>query len=108
MSLDLPINFLYRSNGFFVGGGPNIGFNLSGKEKSDDPTEGGDIQFGSGAGEIKRIDFGLNALAGYQLKNGLFFSTNYTLGVSNWRNAAPTWRNNILGVSIGYMLKGKK
>lgn len=109
VSLDLPINFLYRSNGFFVGGGPNIGFNLSGKVKSDEPGESGDIKFGSDPGQIKRIDFGVNALAGYQLKSGLFFSANYTLGVSNWSNVSgDTWRNNILGVSIGYMLKGKK
>lgn len=108
-SLDLPINFLYRSKGFFVGGGPNLGFNLSGKVKSDEAGEGGDIEFGTDPGQIKRFDFGVNALAGYQWKSGLFFSANYTLGVANWSNVSgSTWRNNILGVSLGYMLKGKK
>lgn len=108
-SIDLPINFLYRTNGFFVGGGPSIGFNVAGKLKSDEAGEGGDFEFGSDPGQIKRLDLGLNALAGYQLKNGLFFSANYTLGVSNWSNTSgDTWRNNLLGISIGYMFKSKK
>jgi hypothetical protein len=33
---------------------------------------------------------------------------NYTLGLSNWQNTdVLTWRNNILGVSVGYFFKTK-
>ncbi|MFN5134701.1 MAG: PorT family protein, partial [Chitinophagaceae bacterium] len=64
---------------------------------------------GSGDGEIRRIDLGVNVLAGYELKNGLFFSANYTRGLTNWLNVSTdTWRNNLLGVSVGYFFGKKK
>jgi len=110
-SLEIPLNFVYKADskgGFFAGAGPVIGYNLSGKEKAHDESES--IEFGSEIGKITRMDLGANALVGYQLKNGLFFSANYTLGVTNWsNNSNATWRNNILGLSVGYFFnKAKK
>ncbi len=114
-SLELPVNLVYRSAGksgsFFIGGGPSLGFNLSGKVwETDEADQKTDIEFGSNAGEIRRADIGFNALAGYELTNGLFFSVNYTRGISNWVNVSgESWRNNLLGVSVGYFFgKGKK
>lgn len=113
-SIELPLNLLYRSGNksgsFFIGGGPSIGYNLSGSlEATDDPNENFDFEFGSGDGEIRRIDLGVNVLAGYELKNGLFFSANYTRGLTNWLNVSTsTWRNNNLGVSVGYFFGKKK
>jgi len=106
-SLEIPLNFTYRKNaakGVFLGFGPSLGYNLSGKVKGDHDSE--DIEFGSGDGEIKRVDLGLNALLGYQFSNKYFVSTNYTSGLSNWSNDSnSTWRNNIFGISIGLFLK---
>lgn len=106
-SLDIPVNLVYKSNGFFVGGGPNLGINLSGKlEAEDDPSENTEFEFGSEAGQIKRINFGVNLLTGYRLKNGLFFSGNYLAGISNWSNSSEDkWRNNLFGISVGFMFK---
>lgn len=110
-SLEIPLNFVYRPDnkaGFFAGAGPVLGYNLSGKEKAHDESEA--IEFGTEAGKIKRFDLGANALVGYQLSNGVFFSANYTLGFTNWNNVeTPTWRNNMLAVSVGYFFnKAKK
>jgi hypothetical protein len=106
-SLEIPLNFTYKKNaskGVFLGVGPSLGYNLSGKVKGDHDSE--DIVFGSGDGEIKRLDLGLNALIGYQFSNKYFVSTNYSSGLSNWSNESnSTWKNNIVGISVGFFLK---
>lgn len=106
-SIEIPLNFVYKAGekgGFFAGAGPVLGYNLGGKIKEDDASE--KIEFGSGAGQITRADLGANALVGYRLSSGLFFSANYTLGLSNWsNNTSATWRNNIFGISVGYFFK---
>ena len=106
-SLEIPLNFTYKKNaskGVFLGVGPSLGYNLSGKVKGDHDSE--DIVFGSGEGEIKRLDLGLNALIGYQFSNKYFVSTNYSSGLSNWSNESnSTWKNNIVGISVGFFLK---
>jgi hypothetical protein len=108
-SIEIPLNVVYRiknDNGFFVGAGPVLGYNLSGKEKGHDESK--NIELGTKADQIKRFDIGASASVGYQLKNNLFFSVNYTLGLSNWSNAPKTtWTNNILGVSVGYFFSKK-
>lgn len=108
-SLELPLNVVYKkeaSKGFFFGFGPSFGYNLSGKIKEDHDSE--DIQFGNKEGEIKRFDVGMNALVGYQFSNRFFVSSNYALGLSNWNNTnTSTWRNNLLGISVGYFLNKK-
>jgi hypothetical protein len=106
-SLEIPLNFTYKKNaskGVFLGVGPSLGYNLSGKVKGDHDSE--DIVFGSGNGEIKRLDLGLNAIFGYQFSNKYFVSTNYSSGFSNWSNESnSTWKNNIVGISVGFFLK---
>jgi hypothetical protein len=109
--LDIPVNALYRSNnGFFIGAGPNFGFNLSGGLRAhDDPDENFDFTFGKNPGQIKKMDLGLNFLTGYELKNGLFISANYLAGLTNLSNVPnETWRNNLLNVSLGYSFGGAK
>lgn len=106
-SLELPLNFVYRKSsakGVFVGMGPSLGYNLNGKIKEEGESE--DIEFGSKEGQIKRFDVGLNALLGYKFTQRYFVSTNYSLGLSNWTNtSSSTWKNNIAGISIGYLFK---
>lgn len=107
-SLELPLNFVYGKNsskGVFVGMGPSLGYNLNGKIKGHD-EDPENIEFGSGEGQIKRFDIGLNAILGYQFSNKYFVSTNYSSGLSNWsNNSNATWKNNILGISVGFFLK---
>lgn len=102
-ALDLPINLLYKTpigiGKFFVGGGPNIGLNLSAKDKAHNET----IKIGNSADAIKALDLGVNVTTGVELKNKLFFGVNYNYGLSNLSNVNNlTQRSNVLGVSVGY------
>jgi hypothetical protein len=113
-SLEIPLNLVYRTAGsekgrFFFGGGPNVGYNLNGKVvASDDPDETTDFEFGSAAGQIRRMDLGLNFLAGYETSRGFFVSANYNRGLTNWLNSDDSWRNHIFAVSIGWLLYNKQ
>ncbi|HMR91871.1 MAG TPA: porin family protein [Chitinophagaceae bacterium] len=104
-SADLPINFLYKNNGFFAGAGPNLSYGISGKIKAEDETI--DV-YSDEAGEIplKRFEMGANLLMGYQFAKGVSISANYTLGVSNILNVDDPGdskvNNNYLGLSIGF------
>jgi len=119
--LELPVNFMYKhevgAGSIFVGAGPYLGFGLSGKVKAGD--EDADVKFdGKKSSEIdanddaamhlKRIDAGANFLAGYELKNGLLFGVNYSLGLTNLDPDGSKSKNNYFGVSVGYLFKTKK
>ncbi|MFM8709988.1 MAG: outer membrane beta-barrel protein [Sphingomonadales bacterium] len=103
-ALDIPLQLLYRTKGgWFIGGGPNLGFNLSAKNVYLGQTK--EITLGNEAGQVKAFDFGVTATGGYQSKTGLVLSINYVKGLTNLSNEANAeWRNNVLGFTLGYML----
>lgn len=102
LSLDIPLNLLYKSDGFFVGGGPNLGFNLDANYKQNGSVT--DIGIGNGDSEFKRFDFGLHFMAGYESEAGFIIGLNYLRGVSNLRNSSNhDWRNHVFSVSVGYL-----
>ena len=102
ISLDIPLNLLFKSEGFFIGGGPNLGFNLDTNYKQNGSVT--DIGIGSGDNEFKRFDFGLHFMAGYESEAGFLIGVNYLRGVTNLRNAANhDWRNHVFSVSVGYL-----
>lgn len=110
MTLDIPVNAVAKfpagTGNFFLGAGPYVGFGLSGKFKGDDEQGKfeNDIEFGSDK-DLKRTDFGINFLAGYQLSNGFQINAGYGLGLTN---LAPTDRgsikNRVWSVGIGFGL----
>ncbi len=110
--IELPLNLLYRNNGFFIGGGPSIAIGISGKLKVSDGSNKSDekVKFGSSDNDdLKAFDFGINALTGYQFKSGFFIAVNYNLGISNL--AAGSVSDDILksryaGIRMGYLLGG--
>ena len=106
---DIPMNlFLNTKSGLFVGTGLNFGYNLSGKlDAEDDPDENYSFEFGKGK-DFFRSDLGLNFLAGYQTKSGLFLSANSLVGLKDLKPGPETWKNNLFSVSIGYMLNSSK
>ncbi|GAA4185370.1 MULTISPECIES: porin family protein [Sphingobacterium] len=117
MSLDIPVNLVAKlptggSGNFFIGAGPYVGFALSGKNKFEGnlgdsglKTEE-DVKFGSGDGdELKRTDFGVNFLAGYQLTNGFQINAGYGLGLTNLApNSNFTTKNRVWSIGIGFGL----
>lgn len=92
MYLEIPINAVFNFNGFYFGAGPYLSYAISGKSKykgtvtgEPDENKEEDIKIGNNKDEdqIKPLDFGVNAMAGYKLPNGLNFGLNYGLGLSN-------------------------
>lgn len=106
--VELPLNFVYTSGGFFGGVGPNIAFGVGGKQKQtgepdvtvkfDGKANGSDADT-----HLKALDFGGQAIAGYRLQSGLFFNAHYNLGFSNISpDNGLTVKNNYFGFGVGY------
>jgi hypothetical protein len=116
MSVDVPIDLLYHSNGFFIGAGPNFSYGLSSKYKPFDNTQD-DVDLykaeGSNNAPFKRFEFGANAVMGFQFPSGLTITTNYTRGFNNIADKDAigentTFNTKQFGVSIGYLFNSKK
>lgn len=118
-TIEVPLNLLYNSNGeagnFFIGAGPSLGFNISGKLKYDDGTDTfkEDVEIGNDPDNdfIKGLDLGANVLAGYQFPNGLFISANYNLGLNNLFPGGSddgTLKSRYFGFKLGWMLMKSK
>lgn len=115
MSLDIPVNLVAKlptggSGNFFIGAGPYVGFGLSGKRKGevfDGAVQGDrDLNFGSNENDdLKRTDFGINFLAGYQLTNGFQINAGYGLGLTNLAPASGDMaKNRVWSIGIGFGL----
>ncbi|TJZ54824.1 PorT family protein [Sphingobacterium olei] len=116
MSIEIPVNAVYwiptgASGSVFLGAGPYVGFNVSGKQKyegnvGDWGAEGeSDIDFGSGDNEMKVIDAGANFLAGYKFGNGFLINAGYGLGLSNLSNNSNSdnkFSNRVLSFGVGF------
>lgn len=117
-SIDLPINALYRHNGFFIGAGPNLSYGVSAKLKpydtGDEDVDLYEEQPGDTEPPFNRFEVGVNALMGYQFPSGLTLGANFTRGFSNILNDEDGFigtNTNIstryIGFSIGYMFAKK-
>jgi hypothetical protein len=95
--------------------GPYLGIGLSGKNKYE-ITEAGEtrtgennISWGSSENDYKRLDFGLTAGTGVEIKSfqiGIF----YSLGLANilhYSENGSKFSNRVLGISIGYKFARK-
>ncbi|TDS12456.1 porin family protein [Sphingobacterium paludis] len=112
MSIEIPVNAVYwipaGSGNVFLGAGPYIGFNVSGKEKNRGETEFGsgdietDINFGGADDEMKVIDAGANFMAGYKLSNGFLINAGYGLGLTSLYNTENKRSNRVLSFGVGF------
>ncbi|WP_164123699.1 MULTISPECIES: outer membrane beta-barrel protein [Sphingobacterium] len=106
MSIEIPVNAVYyiptgASGSVFIGAGPYVGFNVSGKNKVGDVKT--DIKFGSNADETKVVDYGANFQLGYKLSNGFLINGGYGLGLGNMSNVdGLKVKNNVFSVGIGF------
>jgi hypothetical protein len=122
--VEVPVNFLFKptlgSGKLLLGVGPYLGIAVGGKVK----TEGDDVDIefkndldAKDAGDFlagekwfqKRLDFGGNLLAGYELSNKLSFQLNAQLGMSNLfpkfggeKPEKTKMKNTGFGISVGY------
>jgi len=132
MYIELPVNLVFRlplevaQTNFFVGAGPYIAMGVAGKRKiegkygglsysskeniqfsNDDPTTFNNDE-GAGLGVMRRFDYGLNATAGFELRNVLL-SVNYGYGLAKLQSGSNSSADNnnkhrVLGLSIGFKL----
>jgi Outer membrane protein beta-barrel domain len=109
-TIEVPVNFLYNSKGFFIGAGPSVAFAVSGKAKANDVSV--KLHFGKGDDDVmKRFDFGASIQSGYQSPGGFLVMANFNQGISNLApggSSNATLRSHYFGIRIGYVLKGKK
>lgn len=95
--VELPLNLLYNSTSpkgsFFIGGGPALSYYT------------GETLFYSGYNELKKLDFGINLLTGYEIPIGFSLNIHYTYGlpnVSGNKEYIPELKNRSIGLAIGY------
>ncbi|RWY57063.1 porin family protein [Mucilaginibacter gilvus] len=110
--LQVPVNFVYHVpivvGNIYLGAGPFAAIGISGKAKGDDgngTTISQDVTFGDGADEIKKMEYGLQGIAGLQLKGGFLVGLSYDLGLSNIGNnldGEGSIKNKVFGVSVGF------
>jgi hypothetical protein len=107
--LQVPVNVLYHVpavvGDFYFGAGPFLGMGVSGKEKVriNGTEQSEDVKFGSGDEEVKRTEFGANAIVGFKFKTGFLINANYDLGLSNITNDdTGKLKNRVFGISVGY------
>ncbi|WP_316822193.1 porin family protein [Pedobacter gandavensis] len=115
--LEVPVNAVFyfpagRAK-LFLGGGPYYGYALSGRDKTTltftseegiqtKKSTSNDIGFGKD-GSMKRSDFGLNFLAGYQLTSGLNIHAGYGLGLTGIaRDSDFIRKNRVWSVGVGF------
>jgi hypothetical protein len=113
--IEVPVNLAYAFGGdtkFIIGAGPYAGYGLNGKSEvtvasgsTVIQTTTEDVSFGTGNAEIKRLDFGANAMAGVLLNNGLMLKVNYGLGLTNLYAAGGTYKNKYLGATVVYFFR---
>lgn len=130
--LELPLNVVYKipvkRSHLLVGLGPYIAYGVGGKLKgfvqlNDQRADidqkilfkESDSTYSDGpAYAIRRFDWGLSALVGYEHRSGLFVQAGYTLGMQNINWPQGTFmgteasRHHQLQGSIGYLFRGRK
>lgn len=113
--LELPVNLLYhkslKAGVFYAGGGPYIARALWGSflNKSRINTYYNrsattNMDFGSGADQIRPMDYGLNFAAGLKMPCGIKLGLNYGLGLNNLATGLSS-QNRVGSLVVGYQFK---
>lgn len=78
--LNIPLMLQYKTSGFYLEAGPQIGLLLTAKSKI---TIGGVTAEEDIKDELKGVDFGINLGLGYVMSSGFGFGARYNFGMSN-------------------------
>lgn len=115
MSIEIPVNAVYYipvgySGSVFLGAGPYVGFNISGKNKikgsiGDFGTTGeSDIKFTGDDKDMNLIDAGVNFLGGFKFNNGFLINAGYGLGLTDLspNDGGNSFSNRVLSFGVGF------
>lgn len=104
--MQVPVYFLgqtYTNNGkFYAGVGPYLGLGFDAKYKDADKDLYKKV---NGKTDMNRWDFGLGALVGYELSNGVQVNAGYQLGLIDQLDALKddaSMRNQAVSLGVGY------
>ncbi len=118
-SLELPVLARFHIRNIYLNAGPYAGYNVGGRmkiESTNTSTESSSkLSFGNGADQIKRLDFGFQAGAGYNFNvkhSILTLDVRYGYGFVNISQDIERY-NRMLKISVqvskpGKMISGKK
>lgn len=116
--MDMPLNLvvkipLGKKSKFVLGAGPYLSFFYNGKEKNDTifnngnfkSSENSDLAVGQKAGQYKTFDYGVNALAGFEI-GPAYLTANFSRGLGDF--FTPTYdgklNHQVIGATIGVYL----
>lgn len=104
--MQVPVYFLgqtYTNSGkFYAGVGPYLGLGFDAKYKDADKDLYKKV---NGKTDMNRWDFGLGALVGYELSNGVQVNAGYQLGLIDQLDALKddaSMRNQAVSLGVGY------
>ncbi|MCR8559229.1 PorT family protein [Mucilaginibacter sp. BJC16-A38] len=106
--IEIPVNFLYKWKvapgiKFDLGGGPYIGYGTS--ETVTYPDFNSATRSAHGKFTYKNPDFGVNLVAGVEIKNKFIIDAGYGYGLSNIASYNSTIHNSVFSISLGYMFR---
>ncbi|MBO9658170.1 MAG: outer membrane beta-barrel protein [Chitinophagaceae bacterium] len=106
-ALELPVNFLFVHEGFFIGGGPALSYGLTGKvTKGENGEEALNVYDKKSFVHLKRFDLQLNVQMGYKLSGNWQVSAFMNNGMLNLsgHESEPSYTNRLksIGLSAGY------
>lgn len=115
MSIEIPVNAVYYipagyTGSVFLGAGPYVGFNVSGKYKAEgslgDFGSAGesDIKFSGDDKTMNMIDAGVNFLGGFRFNNGFLINAGYGLGLTdlNALDSGESFSTRTLRFGVGF------
>jgi hypothetical protein len=131
--VEVPVNFVFKfgldeknDNKLFVGAGPYLGVGIAGKNKvngkflgtsfsseedikwsNDDPSTI-DYEEGAGYGIMKRFDYGLNGIAGFEFEK-VVLGVNYGLGLAKLQSGSNSSaddknKHRVFSITLGIKL----
>lgn len=104
--IKIPLDVVYQKDDkFFVGAGPYIGYAISGTRTFRGSTY--KIMFGGNpnADDSRRLDAGIDVMAGYTLKTNVLVKISFDLGLINPALEPLKVNTRILGIMVAYFLK---
>jgi OmpA-OmpF porin, OOP family len=119
--IEAPLNIvlkipLGKKAKFMIGGGPYLGFYLSGLEQKETrlveitnsfkQNEDENLLTGNGAGKYAVMDYGINGLAGFEFGR-VFINANYSRGLKDFYKPADytgSLRHAVMGATLGIYL----
>ena len=124
--LELPLNFVYQSNKFFIGAGPSVSYGLGGDfdgrvtytfmGQTESESFSANVKFDGKKSEdtddeavhLKALEFGANFITGYTLNNGIAINAKYNHGLSNIDpNEGSESKNRYFGLGVIYFFSRK-